>query len=615
MLFRAWPRVRTASNGLRMSTLPASTGAAPTAPTAPRGPAQRHFARFALLRLLGRSERSMAWQVGDPQSGRDLVLMLPRVQPLDAEHAERWLQRVRRAARLDHPRLAPALEVGVHEAWPYVVYELGERATLADRIGRQGLAGEESARTAAELLHALAYAHDAGAAHRDLQTFSILVSDKGVPRLMGLELACIEDETRTVAEAPSLLAQREAAEADVVQLALLLHPMLTGKSALDEADTIRALRRLPPHGHEIVRLPFDVPRPVPEALRVIVNRATDRQERQRYRNARTLARALEGWLQAEADHEGGPLALLLDKVRIAGVLPASPRGAERAAHLALMEQNRTDELAEVLLQDVALSFELLRAVNTARVAGEAVAEQGAVLTVRRAIAMLGLEGVRRIALALRPWPGPLDEPRADELARAMARARRAARVAQALRPAGYDAEVVYLVALLQNLGRLVVQYHFADESQQIQRLMQPAPTADGLGEEPGMNEQAAAIAVLGVDIDAIGAAVVRWWGLGEDIAHMMRRHPTTAAVRTADSDGEQLRLAASCANEAVDAMALPAKRVQQALLTVVQRYGRLLAFGLRELQEVLQGDAGTPPPQPAVPRPPRGVAAERGVVS
>ena len=119
----------------------------------------------------------------------------------------------------------------------------------------------------------------------------------------------------------------------------------------------------------------------------------------------------------------------------------------------------------------------------------------------------------------------------------------------------------------------------------------------------------------GVDIDAIGAAVVRWWGLGEDIAHMMRRHPTTAAVRTADSDGEQLRLAASCANEAVDAMALPAKRVQQALLTVVQRYGRLLAFGLRELQEVLQGDAGTPPPQPAVPRPPRGVAAERGVVS
>ncbi len=572
------------------SSSPANTAAAPTGV---RGPAQRHFARFALLRLLGRSERSMAWQVGDPASSGDFVLMLPRVVPRDATHAERWLQRVRRAARLDHPRLARALEVGLHEGWPFVLYELGERATLAERLGRQGLGGEDSARMAAEILHALAYAHDAGVAHRDLQAFSVLVSDKGVPRLMGLELACIEGEARTVSEAPTLQDQREAAQADVVQLGLLMHPMLTGRNALDEADTSRMLRRMPPHGHEIVRLPFGTPRPVPEPLRVIVNRATDRQERQRYRNARTLARALEGWLQAESGHEGGPLALLLDKVRIAGVLPASPHGAERAAHLALMEQNRTDELAEVLLEDVALCFELLRAANGARVGGEAVADNGAVLTVRRAIALLGLDGVRRIALALRPWPGPLDERQAEEFAHAMEHARRAARVAEALRPAGYDAEVVHLVALLQNLGRLVVQYHFADEFRQIRRLMQPAPTADGLGEEPGMSEQAAAMAVLGVDIDAIASAVGRWWGLGEEVMHMMRRHAANAAVRAPDSDHEQLRIAASCANEAVDAMTLPAKRVQQTLLTVVQRYGRLLAFGLRELQEALQS-SGAP---------------------
>jgi non-specific serine/threonine protein kinase len=597
-----------------MSTPAAPASTAATAPTAPNGPAQRHFARFALVRLLGRSVRSMAWQVGDPKSGRELVLLLPRVVPLDAAHAGRWLQRVRRAARLDHPRLARALEIDLHDGWPYVVYELGENATLAERIGRQGLGGEESARLASEVLQALAYAHDAGAAHRDLQAFSILVSDKGVPRLMGLEMACIEDETRHVAEAPPLAAQREAAQADVVQLGLLMHPMLTGQSALDEADTGKALRRLPPHGHEIVRLPFGSARPVPEPLRVIVNRATDRQERQRYRNARTLARALEGWLQAEAGHEGGPLALLLDKVRIAGVLPASPRGAERAAHLALMEQNRTDELAEVLLEDVALSFELLRAVNTARVGGEAVAENGPVLTVRRAIAMLGLDGVRRVALALRGWPGPLAAPQAEELARAMERTRRAARVAEALRPAGYDAEVVHLLALLQNLGRLVVQYHFADESLQIRRLMQSAPTADGLGEEPGMSEQAAAMAVLGVDIDAIGSAVARWWGLGEDILHMMRRHPPGAAVRTPDGDGEQLRLAASCANEAVDAMGLPAKRVQQALLMVVQRYGRLLGFGLRELQDALQSGT-TATPRQAAPRVPAAAAPEPRVTS
>jgi hypothetical protein len=61
-------------------------------------------------------------------------------------------------------------------------------------------------------------------------------------------------------------------------------------------------------GREIVRLPFLTPRPVPEPLRVIVNRTTDRQERQRYRSARTLSRALEGWLQVRGIEEPGRAA-------------------------------------------------------------------------------------------------------------------------------------------------------------------------------------------------------------------------------------------------------------------------------------------------------------------
>lgn len=530
----------------------------------------------------------MAWQVGDPRSGQELVLMLPRVAPVDEMHAQRWLQRARKAARLAHPRLAPALELALHDGCPYVTYELGECATLADRIGPQGLAADEAARIASELAHALAYAHDAGAAHRDLQLHAVLVSDKGQPQLMGLELATIDPQTRQVAEATTPQAMRQAAEADILLLGVLMHPMLTGQSALDEADAVAVLERLPPRGRELVRLPFTTPRPIPEPLRVIVNRSTDRQERQRYRNARTLARALDGWLQVQSGSQGGALALLLDKIRIAGVLPASPHGAERAARLALMDRNRTDELADVLLQDVALSLELLRAVNTARVGGAAVADNGAVLTVRRAIAMLGLDGVRRVALALNTWPGPLTQTQAQELAQSMERTRRAARVAMAVRPAGYDAEVVYLVALLQNLGRMVVHYHFADEAVQIRRLMQPAALPDGKGEDPGMGEDAAAMAVLGVDLEAVGTAVARWWGLGEGIVHMMRRHPLGTPVRTPDGDDDLLRAAASCANEAVDAQGGPAARAQAALQAVAQRYGRVLGLGLRELQEALQ---------------------------
>ncbi|MFO1288649.1 MAG: hypothetical protein U1F49_20340 [Rubrivivax sp.] len=159
----------------------------------------------------------------------------------------------------------------------------------------------------------------------------------------------------------------------------------------------------------------------------------------------------------------------------------------------------------------------------------------------------------------------------------------------ALRPAAYDGEVVYLLTLLQNLGRLVVQYHFADEAQQIRRLMQPgAPAREGEPAEPGMSEEGAAYAVLGADIDAIGQAVARWWGLEESVLGMIRRLPANAVVHTPESDDDTLRQVASCANEALDAAALPAARAQQGLQRVVQRYGRALDFSLRELQEALQ---------------------------
>jgi non-specific serine/threonine protein kinase len=269
-----------------------------------------------------------------------------------------------------------------------------------------------------------------------------------------------------------------------------------------------------------------------------------------------------------------------------------PGAARRAARLALMERERTIELAEIVLQDPSLTFEMLRAVNTAEVRGAMIAGSGPVLTMRRAIAMIGLNGVRRAALSLRDWPGPLGEGAATRLQTAIERAQRGARIAQLLRPPGYDAEVVYLVALLQSLGRLVTHYHFAEEAAQIERLMQPMQ-AEGEGErdEPGMSEETASLAVLGVDIDALGAAVARYWGLDESVLHMARRFGVATAVRAIESDDDMLRATASCANELVDALHVPAQQSLAAMQRVAQRYARALDLTLRDLQQAAQGQS------------------------
>ena len=59
-----------------------------------------------------------------------------------------------------------------------------------------------------------------------------------------------------------------------------------------------------------------------------------------------------------------PILLLLDRMRAVGLLPAMPGGAGRAARLALLQRERSNELAEIVIQDLGLTFELLRSVNS-----------------------------------------------------------------------------------------------------------------------------------------------------------------------------------------------------------------------------------------------------------
>lgn len=543
------------------------------------------FGRFQLLRLLGKSERTMMWAASDTRNQQECMLAIPRKQPEGAAAAA-WQQAVRRAGRLEHPHLAAVLEIGEHERWPYAMYDHTEVATWSERFTREGLPPLEVAAWAAGIAQGLAYAHEAGVIHGDIEPWMLGLSEAGHPVLMGLEVAGREVNAAREGAMQELRAVRESAERDVLALGLVMHHALAGQPPLDEPDLTRVVTRMPPVGNEIVRMPWALAHPIPDPLRAIVNRATDRQPRHRYRNARTLQNALEGWLRTQSEQDGGPLALLMDRIQAAGVLPAQPGAAERVAHLALMDNSRTSELADVVLQDMALTFELLRLVNSAQVSGD-----GPVLMLRRAIAMLGLDGVRRAALNLRRWPGPMNESAAAEMEALIARVHRAGRLAVRLAPAGYDSEVVYLIALLQNLGRLVVQYHFPEQAHQIQRLMQYIDAGkDGTPAQPGLTSEAASYAVLGVDTDELGLAVARHWGLDASVQRMIHRVAAAEGHRAAEDDGDVLRYAASCANELIDAVSLPPVRAQLALKQAAQRYVRVLGLTSQDLAEALRAE-------------------------
>jgi non-specific serine/threonine protein kinase len=72
---------------------------------------------------------------------------------------------------------------------------------------------------------------------------------------------------------------------------------------------------------------------------------------------------------------------------------------------------------------------------------------------------------------------------------------------------------------------------------------------------------------------------------------MVRRFSLGSAVRTIENDDDMLRATASCANELVDALNLPARHSAAALQRVAQRYGRALGMTLRDLQLAAQGES------------------------
>ena len=544
--------------------------------------APRQLGRFQLQRSLGVSARTLLWLATDPQDSRALVLAMPRRQPADADGLQRWLAAAHHVARIKHPGLACVLEVGEHGAWPYLAYDGGQALTMADRLGSQALPLVESMRCAMEVLQALAFAHEAGIAHGDLQASMFLLQQDGSSRLIGLGAALAPQDPA-----------RQEAERDLLAFGLVLHHALAGQPALGLSDVGAVIDRMPPRGRDSVRLPRSTSGPIPEALRSIVNRATERQPRQRYRSARTLAGAIDGWSRTDAKSGGEPIRLLLDRMRVSGFLPAMPGSAARAARIALMEGECTNALADSVRQDLCLSLELLRCANCPEMQGVLGDGGGAILTLRRAVAMVGLNGLRRAAMALRVWPGSLNEDQAGELAQLIARVQQAGRAAQCLRPAGYDAELVALLAMLQNLGRLALQHHFPEEAAQIRRLMQPAPPlAAGEAEQPGMSEESACLAVLGVDVDAIGTAVGRQWGFDDEALCMVRRLPQSVSVHFTDADQDLLRLTASCANELVDAWPLPELQRSACMHRVAQRYGRALGLSIRDLVAAAQSSAG-----------------------
>ena len=301
------------------------------------------------------------------------------------------------------------------------------------------------------MLQGLAFAHEAGVAHRDLQPYSLLVDDDG-----NVQAAGPRDRRRARVRAVRPRAGRRrrppGRDGRAPHAAPGRRDRRAGLRPGDAPGAGRQPRRwTSPTSPSVVGPPAAVrPRDGAPAVDGAApdRRAAARHRQPRHRSPGAPALSQRAHLRARArrlaagrasDQDAGPITLLLGRMRSVGLLPAMPGGADarRAAGAAGERRTRTS-CPSVVLQDFALSFELLRMVNFAQSqAGNAGSGAGAGDPPRDRDGGPGRRapgGAVAASLA-----GPAQRRGRQRARRADRSASSApARIARALQPAGYD---------------------------------------------------------------------------------------------------------------------------------------------------------------------------------
>ena len=147
--------------------------------------------RYRIVRPLSKGGMALVYLARQTDLDRFVALKeLGAFHASDPAFAERFLRESRVAGSLSHPNICTVHDYFEHEGTPYIVMELLEGESLAERLQRRGHLGpSETEMIIRHISRAVTRAHEAGIVHRDLKPANILFRADGRPVLVDFGLA------------------------------------------------------------------------------------------------------------------------------------------------------------------------------------------------------------------------------------------------------------------------------------------------------------------------------------------------------------------------------------------------------------------------------------------
>jgi Tol biopolymer transport system component/predicted Ser/Thr protein kinase len=184
------------------------------------------------------------------------IKVLPAGEVSDSAR-RRFVREAQAASALNHPNIVTIYEVGRQHDTDYIAMEYVQGATLHELSRGAGLSLLEVARYATQIAEALCAAHEAGIVHRDLKPGNIMVTDRGLVKVLdfGLAKRTIGDDLGPSVAGPLTIAgnivgtasymspeQIEGREvdsrSDIFSFGCVLYEMITGTMAFAEGSSV-----------------------------------------------------------------------------------------------------------------------------------------------------------------------------------------------------------------------------------------------------------------------------------------------------------------------------------------------------------------------------------------
>ena len=139
---------------------------------------------YEIVSRLGAGGMGEVWQARDTRLDRGVAIkILPASLAESAQFQVRFEREAKTISQLNHPHICTLHDVGHSDGTHYLVMELLEGETLADRIAKGPLPLEDVFRFGREIAEALDRAHRQGVVHRDLKPANVMITRSGVKLL------------------------------------------------------------------------------------------------------------------------------------------------------------------------------------------------------------------------------------------------------------------------------------------------------------------------------------------------------------------------------------------------------------------------------------------------